>query len=62
MSASTFGMAGTNGLVAEADIDSAAAVAPIPNRFSSDFTAITRADASVAETHPPRQPEQRSLP
>ena len=55
---STFGMVGTNGSAAYADIDTGVAIALIRNRFSPDFTAITRLDAIVAEAYPrPAQPE-----
>ena len=56
---STFGMVGTNGSAAYADIDTGVAIALMRNRFSSDFTAITRLDAIVAETYPPPQPKPR---
>ena len=59
---STFGMVGTNGSAAYADIDTGVAIALMRNRFSPDFTAITRLDALVAETYPPPRPEQRSAP
>ena len=59
---STFGMVGTNGSAAYADIDTGVTVALMRNRFSPDFTAITRLDAIVAETYPPPQPEPRSAP
>ena len=57
---STFGMVGTNGSAAYADIDTGVAIALMRNRFSPDFTAITRLDALVAETYPPPRPEERS--
>ena len=59
---STFGMVGTNGSAAYADIDTGVAIALMRNRFSPDFTAITRLDALVAETYPPPRPERRSAP
>ena len=59
---STFGMVGTNGSAAYADIDTGVAIALMRNRFSPDFTAVTRLDALVAETYPPPRPEQRSAP
>jgi len=59
---STFGMVGTNGSAAYADIDTGVAIALMRNRLSPDFTAITRLDALVAETYPPPRPEQRSAP
>ena len=59
---STFGMVGTNGSAAYADIDTGVAIALMRNRFSPDFTAITRLDALVAETYPPPRPEPRSAP
>jgi len=59
---STFGMVGTNGSAAYADIDTGVAIALMRNRFSPDFTAITRLDALVAETYPRPRPEQRSAP
>jgi CubicO group peptidase (beta-lactamase class C family) len=59
---STFGVVGTNGSAAYADIDTGVAIALMRNRFSPDFTAITRLDALVAETYPPPRPEQRSAP
>ena len=59
---STFGMVSTNGSAAYADIDTGVAIALMRNRFSPDFTAITRLDALVAETYPPPRPEQRSAP
>jgi CubicO group peptidase (beta-lactamase class C family) len=55
---STFGMVGTNGSAAYADIDTGVATALMRNRFSPDFTAITRLDAIVAEAYlPPANPE-----
>lgn len=59
---STFGMVGANGSAAYADIDTGVAVALMRNRFSPDFTAITRLDAIVAETYPPPHPDPRSPP
>lgn len=51
-------MVGTNGSAAYADIDTGVAIALMRNRFSPDFTAITRLDAIVAEAYPPpAQPE-----
>jgi CubicO group peptidase (beta-lactamase class C family) len=52
-SGSTFGMVGTNGSAAYADIDTGVAVALMRNRFSPDFTAIARLDDIVAEAYPP---------
>lgn len=60
-SGSTFGMVGTNGSGAYADIDTGVAIALMRNRFSADFTAISRLDDLVAETYPPpASPEERS--
>ena len=60
-SGSTFGMVGTNGSAAYADIDTGVAIALMRNRFSPDFTAIARLDDIVAEAYPPpAQPERRS--
>src|SRR4051812_5796995 len=52
-SGSTFGMVGTNGSAAYADIDTGVAIALMRNRFSPDFTAIARLDGLVAEPYPP---------
>jgi CubicO group peptidase (beta-lactamase class C family) len=60
-SGSTFGMVGTNGSAAYADIDTGVAIALMRNRFSPDFTAIARLDDVVAEAYPPAaNPEARS--
>ena len=60
-SGSTFGMVGTNGSAAYADIDTGVAIALMRNRFSPDFTAIARLDDIVAEAYPPpTNPEDRS--
>lgn len=60
-SGSTFGMVGTNGSAAYADIDTGVAIALMRNRFSQDFTAIARLDDIVAEVYPPpANPEERS--
>jgi CubicO group peptidase (beta-lactamase class C family) len=59
---STFGMVGTNGSAAYADIDTGVAIALMRNRFSPDFTPITRLDAIVAETYPPPHAGPRSAP
>jgi len=58
---STFGMVGTNGSAAYADIDTGVAVALMRNRFSPDFTATIRLDAIVAETYPPPDLNQGAL-
>jgi CubicO group peptidase (beta-lactamase class C family) len=58
---STFGMVGTNGSAAYGDIDTGVAVALMRNRFSPDFTPITRLDAIVAETYPPPRLNQGTL-
>jgi CubicO group peptidase (beta-lactamase class C family) len=50
---STFGMVGTNGSAAYADIDTGVAIALLRNRFSPDFTAIARLDDIVAKVYPP---------
>ncbi|HEY3943589.1 MAG TPA: hypothetical protein VGL78_00030 [Solirubrobacteraceae bacterium] len=52
-SGSTFGMVGTNGSAAYADIDTGVAIALMRNRLSPDFTAIARLDDIVAEAYPP---------
>jgi CubicO group peptidase (beta-lactamase class C family) len=60
-SGSTFGMVGTNGSAAYADIDTGVAIALMRNRFSADFTAIARLDDVVAEAYPPpANPEDRN--
>ncbi|HEV7176173.1 MAG TPA: hypothetical protein VGN29_11815 [Solirubrobacteraceae bacterium] len=60
-SGSTFGMVGTNGSAAYADIDTGVANALMRNRFSRDFTAIASLDDIVAEAYPPpTNPEDRS--
>jgi hypothetical protein len=46
---SAFGMVGANGSAAYADIDSGVAFAVMRNRFTADFTAVTRVDQIVAE-------------
>jgi CubicO group peptidase (beta-lactamase class C family) len=51
-SGSTFGMVGTNGSAAYADIDTGVAVALMRNLFSPDFTAIARLDEIVADAYP----------
>ena len=48
---STFGMVGSNGSAAYADIDSGVAVAVMHNRIVGDFTAVTAIDAVVAAHH-----------
>ena len=47
---SAFGMVGTNGSAAYADIDSGVAVAVMRNRFSPDFSAAAAVDRIVADT------------
>lgn len=60
-SGSTFGMFGTNGSAAYADIDTGVAIALMRNRFSPDFTAIARLDDIVAMAYPPpANPEDRN--
>lgn len=60
-SGSTFGMVGTNGSAAYADIDTGVAIALTRNRFSPDFTAIARLDDIVAMAYPPpANPEDRN--
>jgi CubicO group peptidase (beta-lactamase class C family) len=60
-SGSTFGMVGTNGSAAYADIDTGVAIALMRNRLSPDFTAHARLDDVVAEAYPPpADPEDRS--
>jgi CubicO group peptidase (beta-lactamase class C family) len=60
-SGSTFGMVGTNGSAAYADIDTGVAIALMRNRFSPDFTAIARLDDIVADAYPPpANSEERS--
>jgi CubicO group peptidase (beta-lactamase class C family) len=60
-SGSTFGMVGTNGSAAYADIDTGVAVALMRNRFSPDFTAIASLDDIVAKAYPPpANPEERN--
>ena len=56
-SGSTFGMVGTNGSAAYADIDTGVAIALMRNRFSPDFTAIAGLDDIVAEAPAPANPE-----
>jgi CubicO group peptidase (beta-lactamase class C family) len=51
-SGSSFGMVGTNGSAAYADIDTGVAVALMRNLFSPDFTAIARLDEIVANAYP----------
>ena len=48
---STFGMVGSNGCAAYADIDSGVAVAVMRNRIVGDFTAVKAVDAIVAAHH-----------
>ena len=48
---STFGMVGSNGSAAYADIDSGVAVAVMRNRIVGDFTAVKAIDAVVAAHH-----------
>lgn len=48
---STFGMVGSNGSAAYADIDSGVAVAVMRNRIVGDFTALKAVDAVVAAHH-----------
>lgn len=48
---STFGMVGSNGSAAYADIDSGVAVAVMRNRIVGDFTAVKAIDAIVAAHH-----------
>ena len=50
---STFGMVGTNGSAAYADIASRTAVAIMRNRFSADFAPAQKIDQIVADTYPP---------
>src|SRR3984885_6362604 len=52
-SGSTFGLVGTNGSAAYAEIDTGVAVALMRNRFSPDFTAIAHLDDIVAKAYPP---------
>jgi CubicO group peptidase (beta-lactamase class C family) len=60
-SGSTFGMVGTNGSAAYADIDTGVAIALMRNRFAPDFTAIARLDDIVAKAYPPpANPEDRN--
>jgi CubicO group peptidase (beta-lactamase class C family) len=61
-SGSTFGMVGTNGSAAYADIDTGVAIALMRNRFSPDFTAIARLDDVVAEAYPPPPNPQEGSP
>jgi CubicO group peptidase (beta-lactamase class C family) len=49
---STFGMVGSNGSAAYADIDSAVAVAVMRNHFSPDLSAITDVDRIVVDAFP----------
>ena len=46
---STFGMIGSNGSAAYADIDSGVAVAVMRNRIINDMSAVARIDRIVAE-------------
>ncbi|MFI2104012.1 serine hydrolase domain-containing protein [Isoptericola sp. NPDC019693] len=48
---STFGMVGSNGCGAYADIDAGVAVAVMRNRAVGDFTALRAVDAAVAAQH-----------
>lgn len=48
---STFGMVGSNGCAAYADIDSGVAVAVLRNRVVGDFAAVEAVDAVVAARH-----------
>ena len=48
---STFGMVGSSGSAAYADIDSGVAVAVMRNRIVGDFTAVKAIDAVVAAHH-----------
>lgn len=59
---STFGMVGTNGSAAYADIDTGVTVALMRNCFSPDFAAITRLDAIVAESYPPPTQSEGATP
>ena len=61
-SGSTFGMVGTNGSAAYADIDTGVAIALMRNRFSPDFTAIARLDDIVADTYPPPANPEEGTP
>ena len=47
---STFGMVGTNGSAAYADIDTGVAVAVMRNRFDSDLAVVREIDRIVADT------------
>ena len=47
---STFGMAGSNGSAAYADIDSGVAVAVMRNRIVGDMSAVAAIDRMVADT------------
>lgn len=49
---STFGMVGSNGSVAYADIDSGVAVAVMRNRYSPDLSAIAEIDRIVIDAFP----------
>jgi CubicO group peptidase (beta-lactamase class C family) len=46
---STFGMIGSNGSAAYADIDSGVAIAVMRNRILSDMSAVAKVDRIVAE-------------
>jgi hypothetical protein len=48
---STFGMVGSNGSAAYADIDSGIAVAVMRNHIAADFSAVTAVDDIVAAHH-----------
>jgi CubicO group peptidase (beta-lactamase class C family) len=50
---STFGMIGSNGTAAYADIDSGVAVALMRNRITTDMTAIAEVDRIIADTFRP---------
>lgn len=49
---STFGMVGSNGSAAFADIDSGVAMAVMRNRLDPDFTAVAEVDRIVIEGFP----------
>ena len=48
---STFGMVGSNGTAAYADIDSGVAIAVMRNQIASDFSVVAAIDDIVAAHH-----------
>jgi len=48
---STFGMVGSNGTAAYADIDSGIAIAVMRNHITADFSAVAAIDDIIAANH-----------